>query len=152
MQLDEQEIQFKKRARRRLVGAIALVLLMVTILPMVLDDRSTTQPQQEIAITIPSQDGEDFTSSIVPNIPEPVTIDTTDLSAEIVDDPEAQTDAVAAASQAEHAEKEQTATKATGSKPAASKPVASQPAPAKPAETPTFMIQIGVFSDAANVR
>jgi DedD protein len=68
-QLNEQEIQFKKRARRRLVGAIALVLLMVTILPMVLDDRAAKQPQQEIAITIPSQDNKDFTSKVVP-VPE----------------------------------------------------------------------------------
>src|SRR5690606_17944416 len=75
MQLDEQEIQFKKRARRRLVGAIALVLLMVTILPMVLDDRSTDQPQQEIAISIPSQDGDEFTSDITPYIPEPAAPD-----------------------------------------------------------------------------
>lgn len=65
-QTSEQELQFKKRARRRLVGAIALVLLMVTILPMVLDDRSSTAPQQEIAIHIPSQDGEDFTSKVAP--------------------------------------------------------------------------------------
>jgi len=67
--VNEQEIQFKKRARRRLVGAIALVLLMITILPMVLDDHSSKPPQQEIAITIPSQDGE-FTSKIVPIAPE----------------------------------------------------------------------------------
>src|SRR5690606_13792625 len=70
MQLDEQEIQFKKRARRRLVGAIALVLLMVTILPMVLDDKSANLSQQEITISIPSQDGDDFTSDITPYIPE----------------------------------------------------------------------------------
>jgi DedD protein len=62
----EQEIQFKKRARRRLVGAVALVLLMVTILPMVLDDRAAKNPLQEIAITIPSQDGVEFTSKVMP--------------------------------------------------------------------------------------
>lgn len=41
MQKDQvdQGLSFKKRARRRLVGAIALVLLMVIILPMVLEDR-----------------------------------------------------------------------------------------------------------------
>lgn len=68
-QVNEQEIQFKKRARRRLVGAVALVLLMITVLPMVLDDRSGKTPQQEIAITIPSQDGAEFTSKIVPAAP-----------------------------------------------------------------------------------
>jgi len=67
--LNEQEIQFKKRARRRLVGAVALVLLMVTVLPMLLDDRASKAPQQEIAISIPSQDSE-FNSKIVPVKPE----------------------------------------------------------------------------------
>lgn len=69
-QLNDKENQFRKRARRRLIGAIALVLLMVTILPMVLDDRSgQTSPQPEIAISIPSQDGSDFSSKIVPVAP-----------------------------------------------------------------------------------
>ena len=65
-QLSEQEIQFRKRARRRLVGAIALVLLMVTVLPMLLDDREVKPTPQDIAITIPSQDGTGFSSRIVP--------------------------------------------------------------------------------------
>jgi len=68
-QLSEQEIQFRKRARRRLIGAVALVLLMVTVLPMVLDERESTAPQPEIAISIPSQDGSDFSSKIVPTAP-----------------------------------------------------------------------------------
>jgi DedD protein len=68
-QLNDQEIQFKKRARRRLVGAIALVLLMIAVLPMVLDDRTNKAPPQEIAISIPSQDGGEFTSKIVPTAP-----------------------------------------------------------------------------------
>src|SRR4051812_11475092 len=68
-QLNDQEIQFKKRARRRLVGAVALVLLMVAILPMVLDDRTNKAPPQEIAISIPSQEGSEFTSKIVPVAP-----------------------------------------------------------------------------------
>lgn len=70
-QLSEQEIQFRKRARRRLVGAVALVLLMVTVLPMVLDDREVKPTQQDIAITIPSQDGAGFSSRIVPAAPSP---------------------------------------------------------------------------------
>ena len=68
-QVSEQEIQFRKRARRRLVGAVALVLLMVTVLPMVLDDRESKSPRPDISISIPSQDGGDFTSRIVPVAP-----------------------------------------------------------------------------------
>ena len=49
------ELQLKKRARRRLVGAIALVLLMVIVLPMVLHDRASDQSKQEVTITIPSE-------------------------------------------------------------------------------------------------
>jgi len=74
-QLNDQEIQFKKRARRRLVGAVALVLIMVAVLPMVLDDHAAKTPQQEIAISIPSQDGGEFTSKIVPI--KPATVDST---------------------------------------------------------------------------
>ena len=50
--ISDEELQLKKRARRRLVGAIALVLLIVVFLPMILD--SEPRPlNQDIAITIP---------------------------------------------------------------------------------------------------
>ena len=52
----EQEIQFKKRARRRLVGAVALVILMILLLPMMLEDRFAQTPKKEIDISIISQD------------------------------------------------------------------------------------------------
>jgi len=50
---NEQEIMLKKRARRRLVGAIALVLLMVIVLPQVLQDRAVLTQQDAIKITMP---------------------------------------------------------------------------------------------------
>lgn len=51
---NEQEIILKKRARRRLVGAIALVLLMVIILPSILQDRAElTTAQESIKVTMP---------------------------------------------------------------------------------------------------
>lgn len=67
--LTDQEQQFRKRARRRLIGAVALVLLMVTVLPMLLDDRSEQAPHPDVAISIPSQDDGNFASKIVPTIP-----------------------------------------------------------------------------------
>jgi DedD protein len=66
----DQELQFKKRARRRLVGAIALVLVMIAVLPMVLDDHEHTSPQQAVTITIPSQNAE-FTTQAPLKAPEP---------------------------------------------------------------------------------
>ncbi len=69
-QLTDQEKDFRRRARRRLIGAVALVLLMVTVLPMLLDDRSDqNMPAADVAISIPSQDDTGFTSKIVPVTP-----------------------------------------------------------------------------------
>ena len=55
-QSDYQEIEFKKRARRRLVGSIALVLLMIVLLPMILVDKREDLPKQDLIITIPSEE------------------------------------------------------------------------------------------------
>jgi DedD protein len=51
--ISDDELQLKKRARRRLVGAVALVLLIVVFLPMILDNEPRPL-NQDIAITIPS--------------------------------------------------------------------------------------------------
>ena len=50
--ISSEELQLKKRARRRLVGAIALVLFVVVFLPMILDNEPR-QMSQDIAINIP---------------------------------------------------------------------------------------------------
>lgn len=50
---NDQELSLKKRARRRLVGAVALVLLMVIVLPMVLEDRAHLTPQEAIKVSMP---------------------------------------------------------------------------------------------------
>lgn len=53
----------KKRARRRLIGAVALVLAVVIVLPMVLD--SEPRPlADDIAIQIPSKDGKDTAKDV----------------------------------------------------------------------------------------
>lgn len=51
----DDELQLRKRARRRLVGAIVLVLLVVVFLPMVLDHEPKPLGPT-VAITIPPQD------------------------------------------------------------------------------------------------
>ena len=56
--LSEDEIQLRKRARRRLIGAIVLVAVAVVVLPMVLDNKPE-QRNQEIEIRIPSEDTAD---------------------------------------------------------------------------------------------
>jgi DedD protein len=60
----------KRRARRRLVGAIALVLFFVILLPIVLDQepRSVTQT---LTVQIPSQDAGRFNTRVLPPLAPP---------------------------------------------------------------------------------
>ncbi|ADQ84762.1 SPOR domain-containing protein [Methylovorus sp. MP688] len=177
--LNEQEIQFKKRARRRLVGAVALVLLMVTVLPMLLDDRASKAPQQEIAISIPSQDSE-FNSKIVPVKPEATA--TTEQSGSAIPEDQPVTEPESTGeiaplsppieSRAEPAVAKPAATpapvktapsaavakpseavKPAETKPAESKPVAAEVAKKDSSEKVAgFLVQVGVFSDPDNVK
>lgn len=179
--LSEQEIQFRKRARRRLIGAVALVLLMVTLLPMVLDDQAPEAPEQEIAISIPSQDGADFSSKVTPApaipasgpAPAPVEMSSPVVTAPPAPTPPATTGAAAQAMSG----KPPAAKTPAPPPPAANAPVKPLPlsvaksAPATAATPDTvlpkaeaeaedtatsaksgFSVQIGVFSDAAKVK
>ena len=57
--ISDEELQLKKRARRRLVGAIVLVTAVAVVLPMVLD--SEPRPvSQNVDIQIPSPDSGEF--------------------------------------------------------------------------------------------
>jgi DedD protein len=63
--ISDEELQLKRRARRRLIGAIVFVAAIVVALPMVLD----TEPRPidgEIDIKIPPPDSSKFTSRMVP--------------------------------------------------------------------------------------
>ncbi len=63
--ISDEEVQLKRRARRRLIGAIVLVTAMVVLLPMVLD----TEPKpsgEEVAVRIPSPGSGTFS----PKLPE----------------------------------------------------------------------------------
>jgi DedD protein len=64
----DSDLQLKKRARRRLVGAIALALLAAIVLPMVMD-HEPRPAQQDIQVRIPSQDAGSFTSRVLPGTP-----------------------------------------------------------------------------------
>lgn len=142
--LSEQEIQLRKRARRRLVGAIALVLLMVTVLPMVLDDRDSQTPQPEIAVNIPSKDGNDFSSRIVPVEPGAEDVPQANQSPDTPVESPLPRPEPAPLPVPEPAPVPETKVEAAPVKPLA---------PAKQAlVNDGFTVQIGVFSDAGNVK
>ena len=153
---NDQELNLKKRARRRLVGAIALVLLMVIVLPMILKDRSATQPQDQITITLPSEqvqtEASDFDSNIVPTEPSISTLP------ELAESKVAESEVAEPESEATTPDPEASASKRT---PEVTLPTAKTEAPTS-TPTPTvksstdanrqYHVQIGVFSDAANVK
>src|SRR5262249_12907973 len=63
--ISDEELQLKRRARPRLIGAIVLDAAIVVVLPMVLD----TEPKPldgEISIKIPPPDSSKFTERVVP--------------------------------------------------------------------------------------
>jgi DedD protein len=175
----ELEIQFKKRARRRLVGAVALVLLMIVILPMLLQDK-VDQASNEVVISIPGQDQPLETKLNSEPVKVPETVQPSDSPApessmpvaesDIVSNPAPSTPSPAASSSAATAAaptltpslSTQSATQpvATASPALETKPQTTTSASlpldkAKPdaaSTSPSFIIQIGVFSDPDKVR
>lgn len=63
--ISDEELQLKRRARRRLIGAVVLVTAIIVVLPMVLDSEPKA-PGQEVTVRIPSPDSGIFASKVVP--------------------------------------------------------------------------------------
>jgi DedD protein len=60
----------KRRARRRLIGAIALVLFVVVVLPIVLDQEPRPVPR-DLSVQIPSQEAGRFDTRVLPPLRSP---------------------------------------------------------------------------------
>src|SRR5689334_14781739 len=67
--ISDEELQLKRRARRRLIGAIVLVTAIIVVLPMVLDSEPRQTTGQEVSVQIPAPDSGGFTSKVVPLSP-----------------------------------------------------------------------------------
>jgi DedD protein len=59
MEDNDAQLQLKKRARRRLVGAVAFASVVAVVLPMIMDHQPR-QPVPEVEIRIPGQDEKPF--------------------------------------------------------------------------------------------
>ena len=142
--VSEEEIQLRKRARRRLVGAITLVIAAVVILPMVLDSKPE-QRSQEIDIRIPSEDtAEEFTPGIAPGVKTPAP-EKTVTGVQQETQKESGSPVKSAQSSNEPLEKP-----AVGGKSADTK-IESGVAKATDA-TAMFVVQLGAFSDPVKAR
>ena len=65
---NEEALQLKRRARRRLVGAIALVTFVVIILPLILD-KEPSPAGPPLSVQIPNQESGGFNTRVVPPAP-----------------------------------------------------------------------------------
>ncbi len=157
------QLHLKKKARRRLVGAVAIAGLAAVVLPMVMDEEPK-QPVQDIQIRIPGQDQQPF---------DPAELAARSSSAAVAVAGEAHEvpDGAASADEpGEKAEEERAPTKAADSasksppKKAEKPPPPPAPAVVKKPEPPPppppppvasdgqYIILVGAFADPANVK
>jgi DedD protein len=142
--ISDEELQLKRRARRRLIGAIVLVTAMVVVLPMVLD----TEPgpvTQEITVRIPSTDTEAFTTKVAPP-PTPRKAETKAARPQ----PEVKT----AAAPEPATEKPKPAVTPETAKPAKApaKPAAKTAKPASKSSGGQFVVQVIALADAEKAQ
>lgn len=158
---NDQELMLKKRARRRLVGAVALVVLMVIILPQMLQDRALLAKQAPIRITMPTQAETDYPQSAAVKAQEQVSQTAAAPLPDVISND-------VQPSVAEPVQDEKTAT--TPAKDIIDKSLRSNlpqqekksvPKDAEPAKTDiasasqsqeSFTVQVGVYSDVENVK
>lgn len=142
------ELNLKKKARRRLVGAIALVILMIIVLPLLLEDRSAVVSHEDVKISIqnesvpasevvPTPTLDEFDSNVVSADQQTATPPATQTEnkgtakpAVIEDDPEA----------------------SPAVQPAQTSAAKSAELPKRAAPQEQYFVQVGVFSDLNNVK
>lgn len=148
----EEALQLKRRARRRLVGAIALVTFVVIILPLVLD-KEPGPAGPPLNVQIPSQEASGFKTPVLPPAPVPPAAPAIEKATEAAP-VKAEPPPVAAASAAPKTE--QKAEPKTGAKAAAESPKGAEQGEALRARAAlndqAWMVPLDAFSDMKNVK
>lgn len=155
--ISEEELQLRKRARRRLIGAIALVSIIAVIVPMVLD-HEPKPATEDITVQIPSSEPGKFTSKIVPRSgsdaarksgakPSPPG------GAKAPIKPEGDSAINPPAHDTEAAPPKATAESKAGAKPSAAQRVRETPAvPARADSKDEFVVQVAALNDAGKAK
>jgi len=157
--VSEEETQLRKRARRRLVGSITLVIAAVVILPMVLDSKPE-QRIEEIDIRIPSENAVDELgpeSEASGGTSDRVTSDTDVRGTQAANEPPNRAPPQSSGKPARPAkgavEKPHAAgTEETGSRLASSSATGSAKGTALPVNSELFVVQLGAFTDPAKAN
>lgn len=148
---DDSSIDLKKRARRRLIGAAALALLAVIVLPIVMD--SEPKPiGQEIQIRIPSQDSDLPAAHVISGIPTPSPLPKEQAEVTpvpVVETPVAKTPDAAVKPVAAPVASTVAETKVTTAKKAEA---AHAEAVLEGKDSEQWVVQLGAYQNAANVK
>lgn len=142
----QQDIEtLKRRGRRRLVGAVALVLAAVIVLPMVFDPEPK-RGAPPVSVRIPGEDDTPFKPKAAPKPPEKKV----EMKAAEASPAEKPAAPPAAAVEKKPEERKVAVAKPAPAKPAAPKAAPSERARAEAALSGTeYVVQVGVFADPA---
>lgn len=143
-QLTDDEQEIKRKARRRLVGAFALALVVIVVLPMILDSEPKPAGQDiDLRIPVPDQAG-----AFVPKVEAPkvvVELPASSVVATPVAIPEAKPEAQPAVTK-------ESAVKSLAEKPVPlkveTKPAGKEAAPT----TESYVAQVGAYSNAESAH
>jgi DedD protein len=138
----------KRRARRRLIGAIALVVLIVVVLPVVVDQqpRSVLQP---LTVQIPSQDGGPFKTRVLPPLQSPPVAPRKADSTQAAKDPSNKaTQTVPESASRPRAPKKESARTADGAKPRVAEARRAQAL----LNDEGFVVPLGAFTNPDNAK
>ena len=145
--------ELKRKARRRLVGAIVLALTAAIIVPMLLEDEPRPLGD-DVAVQIPARDESKFVSRLSGAPPDAKAPPAAMPTAPAAQAPMASTPAAPApAAQAPMAPTPAAPTPIAPSPPASAPPSSAPPAPATPASdaapttTSEFVVQLAAFAD-----
>lgn len=146
----EEEILFRRRARRRLVGAVVLVVAVIAIVPMILPENKPQQDTQQIEIQIPAQDATGYAPKIIP-APDTASVPTDSAAAK----PEVASAVIPDSAPPTPAkpDKPQADTSAPA-KPVTATPTAKPSIASKPsaATKQSYFVQYGAFSELKNAK
>ena len=148
----EEEILFRRRARRRLVGAVVLVASVIAIVPLILPESKPQSETQQIEIRIPAQDASGYAPKIVAAPESGVAITEapkeSDVATPASDKPEEKP--LPIGPQIQTVAPVEKVTESTAPVIAAAKP--AEAAKATAATKQTYFVQYGAFSELKNAK
>lgn len=147
----EEESNLKRQARRRLIGAVALVLAIVVFLPMVFDDEPSPTTANDIELRIPDKD------KVPPLLAQPVAtpvavaVAVSAVNPAPVVEPVVATSAVSA-EPVVAAAKVETKPKVEAKPKVETKPKVEVKPAAKPTSKTGWVVQVGAYSNADTAK